>query len=147
MNNSFEISSIDSTSNENAKKFFDACETGKGWSVCKEFCSTNAGFTAQCEPLKEISTLEGYTDWMKGFAENVCKGCSYELQSWTTNKNQVVAFAVFVGTHNGDGGPCPATNKSIRSNYVYVMNMENGKVASMVKIWNAPWSMKDFGWC
>ena len=32
---------------ESAKLFFDACETGKGWEVCKDYCHTNASFSAQ----------------------------------------------------------------------------------------------------
>ena len=45
---------------------FDACETGKGWEVCQQFCTPDAGFSAQAEPLDGIHTLERYTDWMKG---------------------------------------------------------------------------------
>jgi len=27
--------------------FFDACETGKGWDVCRQYCHDDAGFRAQ----------------------------------------------------------------------------------------------------
>lgn len=32
---------------EVARAFFDACETGKGWEVCQQFCTANASFAAQ----------------------------------------------------------------------------------------------------
>jgi hypothetical protein len=34
-----------------ANGFFVACETGKGWEVCKTYCAPNATFAAQVEPL------------------------------------------------------------------------------------------------
>jgi hypothetical protein len=30
-----------------AKQFFEACEAGKGWEVCQEYCTPNASFSAQ----------------------------------------------------------------------------------------------------
>jgi len=30
-----------------AKQFFDACETGKGWAGCKQYCHPAATFSAQ----------------------------------------------------------------------------------------------------
>jgi len=50
----------------NAHDFFAACETGKGWDVCKTYCAPNATFAAQAEPLAGIKSLAEYTDWMKG---------------------------------------------------------------------------------
>lgn len=32
-----------------ALAFFGSCETGKGWEVCKSWCSPNATFSAQAE--------------------------------------------------------------------------------------------------
>src|SRR5262249_7065065 len=49
-----------------AEAFFDACETGKGWEICSSFCTPDATFSAQAEPLLEVKTLAQYTDWMKG---------------------------------------------------------------------------------
>ena len=40
-----------------AEAFFAACETGKGWDVCRAYCSPNATFQAQAEPLLEVKTL------------------------------------------------------------------------------------------
>ena len=49
-----------------ARDFFDACEAGKGWEVCKAYCVPGATFAAQAEPLADVRTLEQYTEWMKG---------------------------------------------------------------------------------
>ncbi|MFT7564080.1 MAG: hypothetical protein ACI8ZT_001732, partial [Bacteroidia bacterium] len=45
-----------------ARRFFDACETGKGWDTCKAFCNSDATFSAQAGALAEVSTLEGYCE-------------------------------------------------------------------------------------
>ena len=48
----------------------------------------------------------------------------YELKSFGTDeeRNSVCAYGVFSGTHTGTGGPCPPTGKSLKSDYVYVMD-------------------------
>jgi hypothetical protein len=33
------------TISDTAAKFFDACETGKGWEVCKDWCLDGATFS------------------------------------------------------------------------------------------------------
>jgi hypothetical protein len=48
-----------------ARKFFEACETGKGWDGCKAYCKPDATFSVQAEPLAGVKTLQQYTDWMK----------------------------------------------------------------------------------
>ena len=50
---------------DRAKLFFDACETGKGWDVCRAYCHPDATFSAQSGVLSDIDTLEGYSEWMK----------------------------------------------------------------------------------
>jgi hypothetical protein len=45
-----------------AWQFFEACESGKGWLVCRQWCMPDATFTAQAEPLADVRTLEQYTD-------------------------------------------------------------------------------------
>ena len=69
-------------SREKAMEFFKACEEGKGWQGCKEFCSDNASFSAQAEPLKDITTLEGYADWMSDIYTPM-PNASYEIKSMT----------------------------------------------------------------
>ena len=51
---------------ERAEQFFDACETGKGWDVCKEFCHPDASFSVQAGALADVDTVESYTEWTKG---------------------------------------------------------------------------------
>src|SRR6516162_1864605 len=79
-----------------AEKFFDACETGKGWESCSAYCSADATFSAQASPLSEVKTLAQYTDWMKGMM-GLFPDARYELKSFATDeaRKSVVAYAVF----------------------------------------------------
>ena len=130
-----------------ARAFFDACETGKGWAECSTYCHPHASFAAQAEPLADIRTLEQYTDWMKGLLVFVPDG-TYMVKSFATDheRNNVCAYAVFSGTHSAEGGPIPPTGKSTNSDYIYVMEFEDGKISHMTKIWNAGWAMRELGW-
>ena len=132
---------------EVAHAFFDACETGKGWEVCEQYCTPDATFSAQAEPLEGIGTLEGYTDWMKGIL-TVMPDAGYELKSFAADeeRNNVMAFGVYSGTHTGEGGPVPPTGKSAKADYVYVMEFEGDRIHHMTKIWNAGITMKQLGW-
>ena len=49
-----------------AEKFFEACETGKGWDACKEYCMSDATFSAQSEPLAVGHDIQGDSEWRKG---------------------------------------------------------------------------------
>jgi predicted ester cyclase len=130
-----------------AKDFFAACETGKGWEACKVYCTPNATFAAQAEPLADVETLAEYTDWMKGLMTIMPDG-SYQLKSFATDteRNNVVAYAIFSGTHTGPGGPCDPTGKTTHSDYVYVMQFTGDKISHMTKIWHAGLAMKELGW-
>ncbi len=132
---------------EVAAMFFEACEAGRGWEGCKEYCKPNASFSAQAEPLAEVKTLQQYTDWMKAVTA-MLPDARYELKSMATDERRrnVCAFGVFFGTHTGEGGPVPATGKSTKTDYVYVMDFEGDKIRNMTKIWNAGWAMKELGW-
>jgi len=132
---------------ETAMKFFEACETGKGWEGCKAYCTPDATFSAQAEPLVAIENLREYTDWMKGLLTFIPDG-RYELKSFGTDEDRqsVCAYGVFSGTHTGEGGPVPPTGKSVHSDYVYVMYFAGEKIRHMTKIWNAGWAMKAIGW-
>ena len=46
---------------DTARKFFDACETGKGWDGCQTYCRPDATFSAQAGALDGIDSLQGYT--------------------------------------------------------------------------------------
>lgn len=134
---------------ENARKFFEACEAPLGWDGCKEYVADGAPFVGQASPLEEINTVEGYCEWMYGFGNGVTPGATYDLHtsSFDNESNSAVFFATYNGKHTGDGGPVPPTNKDTHSHYVYVLKMDgDDKVASMTKIWNASWAMRELGW-
>ena len=40
---------------ETAEKFFEACETGKGWDGCAEYCTDTASFTRAFRRWKGVS--------------------------------------------------------------------------------------------
>jgi predicted ester cyclase len=130
-----------------AEAFFDACETGKGWEICSAYCTPNATFSAQAEPLLNVKTLAEYTDWMKGIVA-VLPDAHYEVKSFATDgeRNNVAAYAVFHGTHTGQGGPVSPTGRRISTDYVYVMQFEGDKIAHITKIWNAGLALKELGW-
>ena len=132
---------------EIAQRFFETCETGKGWDVCQAYCTSDATFSAQAEPLAGVRTLHEYTDWMQGLLTFMPNG-NYVLKSFATDadRNNVCAYGVFHATHTGEGGPCPPTGKSTTTDYVYVMQFEGEKICHMTKIWNAGWAMKELGW-
>ena len=132
---------------DTAKAFFDACETGKGWEACKAYCTPNASFSAQAEPLAEVRTLQQYADWMKGMLV-VLPDARYDVKSFAVDseRNNVSAYAVFSGTHKGQGGPVPPTGKKLSTDYVYVMQFEGGKIVHMTKIWHAGIALKQVGW-
>jgi len=131
---------------ETAKAFFAACEAGEGWAGCRDYCSPNATFSAQAEPLADTKTLEDYTEWMKGLMTVLTNG-RYEVKSFATDneRNNVCAYGVFTGTHLANG-PCPPTRKTANTNYVYVMEFKDGKIAHMTKIWNSNNAFKQLGW-
>lgn len=132
---------------EVARAFFDACETGKGWEGCQAYCAPDATFAAQAEPLAEVRTLQQYADWMKGLMVIAPDG-RYEVKSFAADleRENVCAYGIFSGTHTGPGGPCPPTGKSTSSDYVYVMQFENGRIRHMTKIWNAGFALRQLGW-
>jgi hypothetical protein len=132
---------------ETAMKFFEACEEGQGWEACKKYCTADATFSAQAEPLADVHTLEQYTEWMKGLL-TFMSDTGYEIKSFATDneRNNVSAYAVFSGKHTGEGGPCPPTGKSLESDYVYVMEFDGDNIRHMTKIWHAGIAMKALGW-
>jgi len=132
---------------EQAKLFFDACETGKGWDACKVYCTAGATFSAQAGVLADINTLEAYTEWMKGLLTPIPDG-RYELKSFSADNERdvVTAFAVFHGTQTGPGGPSEPTGNTIEADYVYAMQFEGSRIQHMTKIWNDTVSLQQLGW-
>ena len=132
---------------EQAKLFFEACETGKGWDACKAYCTDEATFSAQAGALADINTLEAYTEWMKGLLTPIPDG-RYELKSFSADDKRgvVTAFAVFHGTQTGPGGPGEPTGNTIEADYVYAMQFEGNNIQHMTKIWNDTISLQQLGW-
>jgi len=130
-----------------AKQFFEGCETGKGWDVCKAFCNPDATFSSQTGALSEISTLEDYCEWMKNLFTPIPDG-HYELKFIAADEadKSVVTFAIFHGTQTGPGGPVPPTGNTIAADYVYHMVFDGGSITHMTKIWNDSISMQQLGW-
>jgi len=137
---------MDSTTSV-AKAFFEACETGGGWDACRQFCTPDASFSAQADALADVTTLEAYTEWMKGLLTFIPDG-GYQLKSFATDeeRNSVLVYAVFTGTHTGDGGPCPPTGKSTATDYVYFLSFTGDKISHMTKIWNDARAVRELGW-
>jgi predicted ester cyclase len=130
-----------------AQQFFDACETGKGWKECQVYCHPGATFSAQAGALTGVNTLEAYTEWMKGMFTPVPDG-GYDLRAFAVDedRNRVMAYAVFSGTHTGEGGPVPATGKRVEADYVYVMDFDGDRIRHLTKIWNDGVSLHQLGW-
>ena len=137
------MSSIKTT----AQRFFEACETGKGWEVCRQYCHPEATFSAQAGALAGVDTLEAYTEWMKGLFTPVPDG-RYEVGSFAVDedRNSVAAYGIFRGTHTGEGGPVPPTGRQVEADYVYVMQFDGDKISHMTKVWNDSFSLKQLGW-
>ncbi len=93
------------------------------------------------QPLADVTTLEDYAAWMKALLGFVPDG-DYEVRSFAADeqRNNVCMYGVFSGTHSGEGGPMPPTGKSTRSDYVYALDFQDGKIKHLTKIWNAGWA-------
>ena len=132
---------------EETEQFFDACETGKGWEACQQYCQPQATFSAQADALDGVDTVEAYTEWMKGLLTPVADG-RYEVRSFGVDedRNNVTAYAIFRGTHTNDGGPVPPTGKEVEADYVYIMEFEGEQIRHMTKVWNNVVSLKQLGW-
>ena len=133
---------------KNAETFFHNCESGMGFEACQDYVVENASFNCQSEALAAITTLKDYVNWISGLGTPM-PGNSYKISSsaYDADNNTAIFFSTFTGTHSADGGPVPPTNKTTNTHYVYAIQMNGeGKVASMTKIWNGPWALKELGW-
>ena len=134
---------------ETATKFVHACESLEGWEGCKGYVADGAAFTAQSEPLVDIQSVAASCEWMAGIGNGPLKGCVYEIHgsSYDEANKMAIFFATLTGSHVGDGGPVPPTNKQTATDYVYALTMnDEGKVAKLHKVWNASWALKELGW-
>ncbi|WP_242203498.1 hypothetical protein [Aestuariivivens insulae] len=134
---------------ENAKTFFHNCESAKGWEACAEYVEGEGKFKCQSQALAEVNDIKTYVEWIEGLSNVTMPGSSYNVHSsaYDEENNTAIFFSTFNGTHSGDGGPIPPTNKTTHTDYVYALKMnDQGKVKSMTKIWNAPWALRELGW-
>ncbi|MFT5481639.1 MAG: putative ester cyclase [Halieaceae bacterium] len=136
-----------SNNTETARQFFEACDTGKGWEGCSSFCHPNATFSSQTGALADISTTEGYCEWMKNLLTPIPDG-HYELKFMGEDEsnNSVAVFAVFHGTQTGPGGPVPPTGNSLAADYVYHLVFDGDTISHMTKIWHDSISLQQLGW-
>jgi len=130
-----------------ASSFFEVCEIGKGWDACKDYCLENASFSSQAEPLLEVRTIEAYADWMQGVC-SILPDSNYEIKSLTVDEQNkhVSFFAVFSGTHTGEGGPIDPTGLNGTIDYVYALEFSEDKIKHLTKIWNPHHFFKQIGW-
>jgi predicted ester cyclase len=135
------------TMKDSAMGFFEACESGKGWDGCSQYCHADATFSAQAGVLGDVKTLAAYSDWMKGMFTVLPDG-AYEVRSFAVDEKRknVTAYGVFRGTHTGQGGPVPPTGKSAETDYVYVMTFEGERIKHLTKIWNDGFCLQQLGW-
>jgi predicted ester cyclase len=141
------MSISESPVSSSAMAFFEACETGKGWDICKRWCHDDASFSCQADALAEITTLDSYSEWMKAMLGPI-PDFNYDIRAFAIDqeRNSVVVYGVGHGTQTGEGGPVPPTGKSVTADYVYVMEFNGDKIQHMTKIWNDGHSLKQMGW-
>jgi len=132
-----------------ATAFFHACESLQGAAGCAEFAADGATFSAQCEPIADITSALDYCDWMAGLGSGPLAGCGYEIvnAAFDEGSSTGLFYGIFTGQHTAEGGPVPPTGKTAKADYVYAITVnDDNKVIHMVKIWNAPWSLGELGW-
>lgn len=136
-----------STITETAMAFFDACESGKGWAVCQQYCHPDAIFNVQAKSLEHLTTIATYSESIPHLLTILPDG-HYQLRSVATDTERqiVLAYARFNGTHTGIAEPVPATGKSMSADYVFVMRLSEGKIAEVTKVWNDSYSSDELGW-
>ena len=137
-----------SSMKDTAAAFFDACETGKGWAECAQYCHPDATFNAEADTFADVKTLEEYTEGMKGLLAGPLPGATYDLRSLAVDEERgnVCGYAVFKAAHTGEGAPIPPTGKEVATDYVYVMDFDDGRIKHVTKIWNDVWAMRQLGW-
>jgi predicted ester cyclase len=135
------------TITETGREFFDACDSGKGWDGCSQFCHDDATFSCQAGTLADIATIEDYADWLRDFFTPVPDG-HYEMKSFSTDEERsvVTAFAVFKGTQTGPGPLDPPTGKSVATEYAYAMEFDGDRIRHITKVWNDVQALTELGW-
>lgn len=133
----------------NAKKIMDVIDAIKPWDEIADLVVEDCPFVCQADALKDVTTLKGWYDWMVNFDANIAPGCKPKVHNiaWDADNKVALLFATYLATHSGDGGPVPATNKSTKTHYVYVCEMNSeDKCSRLTKVWNDGYCLKELGW-
>jgi hypothetical protein len=83
---------------------------------------------------------------VRGYVPEIDSATLEEAFATDEEQKNVSAYAVFMGTHTGQGGPCPPTGNALKSDYVYVIYFDGDKIRHIQKIWHASLAMKELGW-
>ena len=104
-----------------ARQFFEACEAGEGWDVCKAYCTSNATFAAQSRAAHPgaIHRLDEGADRVHARWTLRAEGVRHRSRA-----QQRMRLCRFLRHPYRPGGPCPPTGKSTKTDYVYVMDFE-----------------------
>ena len=117
---------------ETARAFFIACDYGKGWEQCKEFCVAGASFETGAEILAGVDRMDTYCDWMADALNMFDDNVQIEVKSeaYDNVRNIALLYAEIRG--NVVIGPAPMFAKT---NYVYVIHFDGDKICHITKVW------------
>ena len=99
--------------------------------------------------MADVQTVKAYSECSKSFGAVTAPEATYELHasSYDEATRMALFFATYHAKHTDECGRVPPTGKATQTHYVYSLTMnDSGKVASMIKIWNASWAMREMGW-
>ena len=115
-----------------ARAFFDACDFGKGWDGCKQFCHPDASFETEAETLANIDTLAIYCDWMIDALEMLDKDVKVKIKAIAHDRDTdiVLIYGQIEGTVIIGPEPMP-----MKTDYVYALQFEDSKIRHESKIW------------
>lgn len=130
-----------------AMAFFETCESGKGWEQCQQYCHDDAIFNVHATSLEHYKTVAEYSESLPHLMK-ILPDAHYKLINVAVDEERetVIVFARFYGTHTGIDEPVPATGKSLATNYGFVMRLQDGKVAEVTKVWNDGHAHVQLGW-
>lgn len=132
---------------QTARDFCEACDGGKGWEVCRQWCSDGATFSVQADALTELTTLASYTDWAKGLLTPMPDArAEFKSIAVDDDTNRALVYGVFHASHTVDAGNGEPTGNSVSSDYVYVLDFDGPKITHMTKIWNDGHALAQLGW-
>ena len=114
------------------RAFFDACDFGKGWDGCKQFCHPDASFETEAETLENIDNLAIYCDWMIDALEMLDNDVKVKVKAIAHDRDTdiVLIYGQIEGTVIIGPEPMP-----MKTDYVYALNFEDGKISHVSKIW------------